>query len=58
MLAYSYASISSALKLTQKSDFREKLGAQADPIYLCYPKNGMGPRAVRAIMNFFSDGED
>ncbi|KAG9031875.1 hypothetical protein FRB95_002148 [Tulasnella sp. JGI-2019a] len=58
VLAYSYASISSALKLTQKSEFREKLGAQADPIYLCYPKNGMGPRAVKAIMNFFGEGEN
>lgn len=57
ILAQSYQAIATSLKLNQKSDFREKLGAEHDPIYICYPKGGMGPGAVQAIMNCFKDGE-
>jgi len=58
VLSKSYAAISGALGLTKKSDFREKLGATQDPVYICYPKNGLGPMAVKAIMDFFGAGED
>jgi len=53
-LAKSYQSIVSSLRLINKSEFRQKLGAEEDPIYICFPKNGMGPRGIRAIMKFFS----
>ncbi|KAI9789309.1 MAG: hypothetical protein M1833_002433, partial [Piccolia ochrophora] len=52
-LASTYRSIVTQLKLTDKSDFRRKLGAVEDPVYICYPKGGMGPRGIRAVMNFF-----
>ncbi|EGX49774.1 hypothetical protein AOL_s00076g658 [Orbilia oligospora ATCC 24927] len=53
-LAKSYQSIVSSLRLINKSEFRQKLGAEEDPIYICFPKNGLGPRGIRAIMKFFS----
>ena len=55
MLSKAYHTISTELKLTQKSAFREKLGAEEDPIYVCYPPKGLGPRGVHAIMSFFED---
>ncbi|KAK6542165.1 hypothetical protein TWF694_007930 [Orbilia ellipsospora] len=53
-LAKSYQSIVTSLKLINKSEFRQKLGAEEDPVYICFPKNGLGPRGIRAIMKFFS----
>ena len=55
VLSKAYAAIAAELKLTAKSEFREKLGAQEDPIYVCYPPHGLGPGGVRAILNFFED---
>jgi hypothetical protein len=55
VLAKAYSTIVSELKLTNKSEFREKLGAQEDPVYICYPAHGLGPMGVRAILNFFED---
>ena len=55
MLSKAYNAIATELKLTNKSEFREKMGAREDPIYICYPPHGLGPMGVRAIMNFFED---
>jgi ergosteryl-3beta-O-L-aspartate synthase len=55
MLSKAYGAIVSELKLTNKSEFREKLGAQDDPVYICYPPHGLGAMGVRAILNFFED---
>jgi aspartyl-tRNA synthetase len=55
VLSKAYHAIATELKLTNKSEFREKLGAQEDPIYVCYPPHGLGPGGVRAIMSFFED---
>ena len=55
MLAKAYRTIASELKLTQKSEFREKLGAYEDPIYVCYPPRGLGPKGIHAILSFFED---
>jgi nondiscriminating aspartyl-tRNA synthetase len=55
MLSKAYNAIVNELKLTNKSEFREKLGAQDDPIYVCYPPHGLGPMAVKAILSFFED---
>ena len=48
-----YKSIATQFKLTQKSDFRQKLGAEEDPIYVCYPPHGLGAKGSKAIMDFF-----
>lgn len=58
VLAKAYSAIAAELKLTNKSEFREKLGAQDDPIYVCYPPHGLGPSGVRAILSFFEDEDD
>ena len=55
MLSKAYHAIASELKLTQKTEFREKLGAQDDPSYICYPPHGLGPMGVKAILSFFED---
>jgi aspartyl-tRNA synthetase len=55
MLSKAYATIVSELKLTNKSEFREKLGARDEPVYICYPPHGLGPMGVRAILAFFED---
>lgn len=57
VLSKAYHAIATELKLTNKSEFREKLGAQEDPVYVCYPPHGLGPMGVKAIMNFFEDDE-
>lgn len=55
VLSRAYQTIAHELKLTNKSEFREKLGAHDDPIFVCYPPHGLGPRGVHAILSFFED---
>ncbi|KAF2858068.1 aspartyl-tRNA synthetase [Piedraia hortae CBS 480.64] len=57
VLTRAYLAIASELKLTNKSEFRQKLGAKEDPVYICYPPRGLGAGGVRAIMSFFEDGD-
>jgi len=58
VLARAYQAIASELKLTNKSEFREKMGTTEDPIYVCYPPHGLGPSGVRAILSFFKEDDD
>jgi nondiscriminating aspartyl-tRNA synthetase len=53
MLSKAYNTIVHELKLSNKTLFREKLGAVDDPVYIAYPAHGMGPMAVKAILGFF-----
>jgi aspartyl-tRNA synthetase len=55
MLSKAYHAIVTELKLTQKTEFREKLGAKDDPVFVCYPPHGLGPMGVKAILSFFED---
>jgi hypothetical protein len=55
VLSRAYHAIATELKLTNKTEFREKLGATDDPSYICYPPHGLGPLAIKAILNFFED---
>lgn len=55
VLSKTYHTVAAELKLNNKTEFREKLGAQQDPIYLCYPPHGLGPMGVKAILSFFED---
>ena len=57
VLSRAYHAIATELKLTNKSEFREKLGAKEDPVYIAYPPHGLGPLGVRAILQFFEDDE-
>ena len=58
VLSRMYKRIATDLKLTNKSEFREKLGAEQDPIYVCYPPHGLGPGGIKAIMNFFENWDE
>lgn len=42
MLQRTYKAIAKDFKLTQKRDFRQKLGGKEDPIYVCYPPHVLG----------------
>ncbi|KAF1951859.1 aspartyl-tRNA synthetase-like protein [Byssothecium circinans] len=57
VLSRAYHAIATELKLTNKTEFREKLGATDDPSYICYPPHGLGPLAIKAILNFFEDDD-
>ncbi|KAF2467510.1 aspartyl-tRNA synthetase-like protein [Lindgomyces ingoldianus] len=57
VLSRAYHAIATELRLTNKTEFREKLGAVDDPSYICYPPHGLGPMAVKAILNFFEDDD-
>ena len=53
MLQHTYQSITKQFKLSNKSDFRQKLGAEEDSIYICFPPHGLGVKGSKAIVDFF-----
>ncbi|MCJ1439670.1 MAG: hypothetical protein MMC23_000150 [Stictis urceolatum] len=53
VLRRTYKEIANALGTGRKSEFRQKLGAEKDPVYIAYPKHGLGPGGIKAIMGFF-----
>jgi len=53
MLRSTYKRIAKEFKLTQKSDFRQKLGGQEDPIYICFPPHGLGASGGCAVVQSF-----
>jgi len=55
MLQGSYDTIVKQFNLVKKSEFREKMGANADPIYIAYPAHGLGTKGVKAIMKYLQD---
>ncbi|THV07279.1 Aminoacyl-tRNA synthetase [Dendrothele bispora CBS 962.96] len=55
MLQHSYHAIATELKLLNKSEFRQKMGATEDPIWVCFPKRSLGPGGIRALLKFFQD---
>ncbi|KAK7178056.1 aspartyl-tRNA synthetase [Paraphaeosphaeria sporulosa] len=55
VLSRAYQAIAAELKLTNKTEFRKKLGTTDDPSYICYPPHGLGPLAIKAILRFFEE---
>ncbi|KAH8079405.1 aspartyl-tRNA synthetase, cytoplasmic [Cristinia sonorae] len=49
-LEKTYNGISHTFHLTGKGDFRGKFGVEQDPLYICYPKGGLGMRGIEAIL--------
>ncbi|KAI3609890.1 aspartyl-trna synthetase [Moniliophthora roreri] len=49
-----YQTLATELKLMGKSEFRSKMGAVEDPVYICFGKRTMGPRGLRALMGFLT----
>ncbi|KAK2627375.1 hypothetical protein QTJ16_003341 [Diplocarpon rosae] len=54
-LKKAYEAINKQFKLTNKSEFREKMGVTNDPVYVCYPRGGLGAGGIRAIMGFLEE---
>ena len=52
-----YHGYASRFHVDQKAGFRIKFNSSEDPIYFCYPPKGMGQKGIRAIVDFFKDGE-
>ncbi|KAJ5916178.1 hypothetical protein N7504_000193 [Penicillium tannophilum] len=55
MLEHTYEALAKQFHLVRKSEFRAKLGAVEDPLYISYPSHGLGSKGIRAILNFFED---
>ncbi|KAJ5143742.1 Nucleic acid-binding OB-fold [Penicillium bovifimosum] len=55
MLEHTYDALAKQFHLVRKSEFRAKLGATEDPLYISYPSRGLGSKGIRAILNFFED---
>lgn len=56
ILARTYKTVAEQLKLYQKSEFRDKFGAEEDAVYICYPHLGLGVSGARTLIKFF-EGE-
>lgn len=54
-LSKTYTGIERTLGLTRKTEFREKLGAKHDPVYICYPRSALGPSGIKAILSFLEE---
>jgi nondiscriminating aspartyl-tRNA synthetase len=55
MLQHTYETIAKQFHLVRKSEFRAKLGAHDEPLYIAYPPHGLGSRGIRAVLHFFED---
>ncbi|WFD04160.1 aspartate--tRNA ligase [Malassezia obtusa] len=55
VLSRVYENVVERTNLTNKGEFREKLGTVNDPTYVCYPKGGLSMLGVRDILDFFRD---
>lgn len=54
-LKKAYDTINKQFHLTNKSEFREKMGCWDEPVYVAYPRGGLGPGGIRAIMGFLEE---
>jgi len=55
MLKRSYETINGRLRLRGKREFREKLGAREERVYLAYPRGGLGAAGIKAILDFMQE---
>jgi aspartyl-tRNA synthetase len=55
LLKKSYEIINKRLKLTNKTEFREKFGATLERVYVCYPWRGLGPGGIKTIVEFMQE---
>jgi hypothetical protein len=49
-----YQTLAAKFKLNEKTGFRAKFNTLNDPLFLCYPPRGLGPKGARAIVEFFT----
>lgn len=54
-LANTYELLVKQLSLANKAGFREKFGVKGDPIFICYPRHGVGVQDLKQFIKFFED---
>ncbi|KIK63121.1 hypothetical protein GYMLUDRAFT_41440 [Collybiopsis luxurians FD-317 M1] len=52
VLSHAYEAISEKMKLHGKGDFRRKMGAEEEDVYICFPRGGLGGRGAKAVLDF------
>ncbi|KAE9407683.1 aspartyl-tRNA synthetase [Gymnopus androsaceus JB14] len=52
VLSHAYEAISEKMSLHGKGDFRKKMGAEEEDVYICYPRGGLGGRGAKAVLDF------
>ncbi|KAJ3866210.1 hypothetical protein EV359DRAFT_79728 [Lentinula novae-zelandiae] len=52
ILSHAYEAISERMSLRSKGDFRKKMGAEEEDVYICYPRGGLGGRGAKAVLDF------
>lgn len=52
-LTKAYNSLAEHNRLTNKGEFRQKLGAVEDRVFICSPRHGLSPAGIQAIIGFF-----
>ena len=53
-LSKAYAAIAEHNRLTNKGEFRQKLGANEDErLFIAYPRHSLSPSGIKAIVDFF-----
>ena len=55
LLQHAFDATVKQFNLSKKSEFRAKMGAVEDLLWIAYPPHGLGTKGIRAIMNFFQD---
>ncbi|KAF5377369.1 hypothetical protein D9757_008019 [Collybiopsis confluens] len=52
VLSHAYEAISEKMQLHGKGEFRRKMGAEEEDVYICYPRGGLGGRGAKAVLDF------
>ncbi|KAJ3760437.1 hypothetical protein EV360DRAFT_39796 [Lentinula raphanica] len=52
VLSHAYEAISDRMALRGKGEFRKKMGAEEDEVFVCFPRGGMGARGAKAVLDF------
>ncbi|KAJ3979795.1 hypothetical protein F5890DRAFT_1575886 [Lentinula detonsa] len=52
ILGHAYEAIAERMALRGKGEFRKKMGAEEEDVYVCYPRGGLGTRGVKAVLDF------
>lgn len=55
LLQHTYAALAHEFQLAKKTEFRIKLGAYEDPLFIAYPPQGLGSSGIRDIVQFFKE---
>lgn len=56
LLSKTYQGIARTFRLTNKTHWRRKFHVNEEPLYVCYPKHGLGFQGVEAILRSVTDG--